>query len=69
MPDSSNRPEREYLKWAGAGVQMVVTIGIFVFIGRWLDGKYPNEFPLWTLILALVGCAAGLYSLIKSFLK
>jgi hypothetical protein len=69
MSDSPKNPEREYLKWAGAGVQMVITIGVFVLAGRWLDGKYPQDIPVWTLVFSLLGCAAGLYSLIKSFLK
>jgi len=67
--DQENNSRREYLKWAGAGVQMVVTIGGFAALGWWLDQKYENEIPGWTLTLSLLGCVLSLYNLIKSFLK
>lgn len=67
-PEKGNA-QREYLKWAGAGIQMVVTIGAFTALGWWLDQQSANEIPGWTLGLSLTGCVLSLYNLIKSFLK
>jgi hypothetical protein len=60
---------KDYLKWAGAGVQMVATIGGLAALGWWLDQKYQNKIPGWTLALSLLGCVLSIYYLIRSFLR
>lgn len=64
-----DKARREYLKWAGAGMQMVITIGGFAWLGWYLDKRQGLQTPWWTLGLSLFGCILSLYSLIRSFLK
>lgn len=50
------------IQYSGLGITLAVTILIFFWIGRWLDGKFQTN-VLFTLILSFVGIAAGFYSL------
>lgn len=45
------------LGWAGGTL-------IFLLLGRWLDGRLGTA-PLLTIVLALVGAAAGFYSMYR----
>jgi F0F1-type ATP synthase assembly protein I len=46
---------------AGAGVQFVVSILLFLYIGKWLDAKFGTA-P-WLLMLGVfLGAGAGFYS-------
>jgi len=47
--------------FAGAGVQFVVSILLFLYVGKWLDAKLGTA-P-WLLMLGVyVGAGAGFYS-------
>lgn len=47
--------------FAGAGAQFVVSILLFLYVGKWLDSKLGTA-P-WLLILGVfVGAGAGFYS-------
>jgi F0F1-type ATP synthase assembly protein I len=50
------------------GWQMVVTILLMVFIGHYID-KLAQTKPLFTIIFALLGCAAALFDFIRSTLR
>jgi len=53
--------------FAGSGIQLVVSILVFVYLGRWLDGKLGTT-P-WLLVLgAFVGAFAGFYSMYRSLM-
>ena len=53
--------------FAGLGIQLVVSILVFVYAGRWLDGKLGTS-P-WLLVLgAFVGAFAGFYSMYRSLM-
>lgn len=43
---------------------ILVSIGIGLLVGRWLDGKFGSS-PWITIILTLIGLAAGLYESAK----
>lgn len=49
------------LQYSGMGITLVVTILIFFWVGRWLDGKFDTKVT-FTLILTFIGFAAGFYS-------
>ncbi len=59
----------KYVRFSGVGIQMGIIIGGFAFLGNYLDGKYQNKTPWWTLGLSLFGVAAGLYIMIKEVIK
>ena len=45
--------------------QLVGSILIGIFAGRWLDGKWDTE-PIFLIIGLLLGLAAGVYSMLVS---
>lgn len=71
---SKNQKEKEQLKkslksWAQysvLGFQMAALISGGLFLGRWLDQKYPSDKAWFTLAGALLGTALGLYYGIKT---
>ena len=63
-----NRPNR-YIQLTGMVFQMAAIIGGFTWLGHWVDGKSEKVFPLYTLILSLVGVGIALYIAIKEVIK
>ncbi len=59
----------KYLRFSGLGIQMGIIIGGFAWLGNYLDGKYHNKTPWWTLGLSLFGVIAALYLMIKEVIK
>lgn len=61
---------REYAKYSTIAFQMLVIILLGVYGGMKLD-EWVNgmDFPLFTLIGALVGVSLGIYYAIKDFIK
>lgn len=47
--------------FAGAGAQFVLSILLFLYIGKWLDGKLGTA-PWLLMSGVFVGAAAGFYS-------
>jgi ATP synthase protein I len=47
--------------FAGAGVQFVISILLFLYIGKWLDGKLGTS-PWLLMAGVFVGAGAGFYS-------
>lgn len=60
MPSNKN-----YLKYSSLGFQMAITIGLSAWGGHYLDGKYQNEKPIYTIILILLGIAIAMYQVIR----
>lgn len=46
-------------------MQIVITIGLFVLLGRWLDQYLQLEKPWFTLVLALIASIGTIVVLIK----
>lgn len=72
LPDEEKREEirdqgRNWIKYSGMAVQMIVTILVFVFAGIYLD-DWAGISPWGTVVLSLTGVAAGLYVSLKDFL-
>lgn len=67
MKKSKNR--NVYLRFSSIGIQMGITIGGAAYLGNYLDNRYANETPVWTIVCALVGIAIALYMVIKEVLK
>lgn len=55
------KADSKAIQYSGMGITLVVTILLFFWIGRWLDGKFDTNVT-FTLILTFTGFAAGFYS-------
>ncbi len=62
-PSSSNY-KRDMLRYAGLGTQMLVSIGIAVFIGLKTD-KWLHTLPLFSCVLPLLVLAVTFYKLMR----
>lgn len=51
-------------RYAGVGIQFAGSIVLFLFIGRWLDGRLGTE-PFLLLLGVFVGAGAGFYSMYR----
>jgi F0F1-type ATP synthase assembly protein I len=61
---SSNNSKRDLLRYAGLGTQMLVSIGIAVFIGLKTD-KWLDTLPLFSCVLPLLVLAGIFYELMR----
>ena len=52
------------MRYAGLGIQLAVTLVVFVFAGRWADQKLGTG-SLLTIVGAFVGFGGTMYSLIR----
>lgn len=59
---------RDIGPYLGLGLQLAVSILVFLFLGRWVDGKL-DTYPLFLIIGAFIGAAGGMYSFIRAVLK
>ena len=65
--DARNGPPSG-LEFAGLGIQFVVAILLFLYLGKWLDGKLGTA-P-WLLILGVfVGAGGGFYSMYRKLTR
>lgn len=53
------------MRYTGMATKMGVVIFLAVYGGIKLDEQTSSEFPLWTLVLSLIGVAAAIYFVIK----
>lgn len=58
----------EWAKYSGLGIQMVASMLISLYIGKWIGGKFNVE-QLGSLVGILFGLFASLYNLIKQIQK
>lgn len=63
-PSSGGTPEPNLSGLAGMGVQFVVAILLFLFVGKWLDARLGTS-P-WLLIAGVfIGAAASIYAMYR----
>jgi F0F1-type ATP synthase assembly protein I len=65
--DDRKRVERQYLRFAGVGVQYALTILVMTLLGIWLDGRAGTA-PLFLLVFLLLGFGGATWSLIQQVL-
>ena len=53
------------MRYAGLGIQLAVSLVVFVLVGQWLDRKLGTG-GIVTVILAFVGFGGTMYSLIRT---
>lgn len=61
---SHNKPS--FLTYISLAFEMIVTITGLTFLGRWLDGKWNQRFPWFTLLGVFSGLALSFYRIFKS---
>jgi F0F1-type ATP synthase assembly protein I len=65
--DDRKRVERQYLRFAGVGIQYAATILVLTLLGIWVDNR-ANTAPLFLLVFLLVGFIGATWSLIQQVL-
>jgi heme/copper-type cytochrome/quinol oxidase subunit 4 len=56
-------------RYAGLGLQMMLTILALTALGNWADKNFNVQYPLFTLTGAVLGIATSMYWLFKSTSK
>jgi len=53
------------LQYASIGTQIIAGLLIFIFAGKWIDGKLPISFPLLIWLLPLLFIISMIIKVIK----
>ena len=64
MPEERKEQDNPWGFALGAGSELVVSVLLGFFAGRWLDGRFGTA-PWLMLVGALTGISLGLYQLIR----
>lgn len=56
----------KYLGFVNIALQMGIIIAAGVFLGIWLDDKFPNKYSAYTIIFSLMGVFIALYQVYRS---
>lgn len=56
----------KYLQFVNIAFQMGIIIAAGVFLGIWLDEKYPNKYSAYTIAISLLGVFIALYQVYRS---
>jgi F0F1-type ATP synthase assembly protein I len=54
-----------YARYTGLFFQMFVIIGVFAYVGSWLDDRQGTKQPYYTAALALIGVVIAIYQVLK----
>ena len=54
-------------EYAGAGLQLALTLVAFMFLGIWLDKRLGST-PWFVIICVFVGAGAGFYSIYRKLM-
>ncbi|HEX6534481.1 MAG TPA: AtpZ/AtpI family protein [Gemmatimonadaceae bacterium] len=52
-------------QFAGLGFQLAASIFLFLYLGKWVDGKLGTA-PAFLIVGVFVGAAAGFYAMIRA---
>jgi len=61
-----NKPVNAYMKYSGLAFQLLVSIGVFGWLGYKLDQYLDFEFPIFMLLFGLLAFGGMLYQVYKS---
>jgi F0F1-type ATP synthase assembly protein I len=67
--NEKQKQRSDALHYSSAGIQMVLTILLFTFLGTRLDKYFETEKPIWTAILAIFGVVIAMVFMLKAFNK
>ena len=63
------KSKNDTLHYSSAGIQMVLTILLFTWLGTRLDKYFGTQKPLWTALLAIFGVVIAMIFMVKSFMN
>ncbi|MEO9512933.1 MAG: AtpZ/AtpI family protein [Flavobacteriaceae bacterium] len=63
------RPLNSYAKFSGIAFQMIAIIGGGTYLGIFLDEKFPNKHPIYTVICSLFAVLISIYFVIRQIIK
>jgi ATP synthase protein I len=63
------KPSNAYLRYSGLGIQLLVSIGAFAWLGHWLDQSLGLTFPAFLLTLVILSFAGNMILLYRSINK
>ncbi|MFC0184745.1 Putative F0F1-ATPase subunit Ca2+/Mg2+ transporter [Pseudarcicella hirudinis] len=70
MENKNQEPDQNpYLKYMGAGTQMLVSIGAGVYLGLKLDEWFQTKTPWFTIACSMLFIFGSMYLFIKSLPK
>ena len=62
-------PQNNWVKYSNLGFQIMATLGVFGWLGYWLDNRFPDLQPLFLIVSLLFGAVFALYHLWVSVFK
>ena len=71
-PENENQKETNrksanvFMRYSGMAFQMIAVLLVAAYSGQWLDDRYNNTQPWFTLVLLLIGVTASMYLIIKT---
>jgi len=69
MTTNKEPKKSDYLRYSSLGFQMAITIGLFAWLGNYLDEKYQTEDPYYSIACILFGIAVALYQVIREVIS
>lgn len=68
-PEQKPKPSNSYLKYSSLALQLLVTIGLFAWLGYKVDGWLKLKYPIFLIVFVFVAFAGMMYQLYKSIDK
>ena len=69
QPSKKKPPLSNYARYTSIGLQIIVVILIFLFAGHKIDGWTHQSFPIFTLILSIIGLAAAMWFMVRELMR
>ncbi|MCI4670826.1 MAG: AtpZ/AtpI family protein [Bacteroidia bacterium] len=66
MSDSKPNKNKDLIRYAGMGFEILAAMLICISAGYGLDKYFKTEIPWFTLVFSLLGCGIALYLMIRS---
>lgn len=70
-PSQEQKPKayNSYLKYSGLAIQLLVTIGVFAWLGYKIDDWLELRYPVFLIVFVFAAFAGMMYQLYKSIDK
>ena len=69
MKEPASKPTQQvaaYLRFMGLGLTMIGIVLVFTFAGMWLDRQLQWGFPVFTVLLSLLGIVGAMLHLFRA---